>query len=161
MFAVKMLYCDKTHTLELLMANYTDITAEVITAFRDSMAAFADLTAWPDDIVEQSLCEADAETGGKGWGAFANDCRNFKRRGMFYYAAHWLATTYVDQDASDAGNISPSARLNVASKSVGDESVTYRVGAIQSTEDDYLSLTNYGVQYLRLRRRAAMGARAV
>ncbi|AUS00775.1 head completion adaptor [Vibrio phage 1.278.O._10N.286.54.E8] len=143
------------------MANYTDITAEVVTAFRDDMAAFTDDTDWPGDIVEQALCEADAETGGRGWGSFKLECRNFKKRGMFYYAAHWLATTYIDQTAADPSNVSPSARLNVASKSVGDESVTYRVGAIQSTEDDFLSLTNYGVQYLRLRKRSAMGARAL
>ncbi|MBO6199413.1 MAG: DUF4054 domain-containing protein, partial [Psychrobacter sp.] len=53
------------------------------------------------------------------------------------------------------------ARLNLAGKSVGDESITYRITAIQSAEDDFLSLTLYGVQYLRLRRRSAMGARAV
>ena len=141
------------------MANYTTINNEVITLFRTEMAAFTDESSWPDDIVEQALCEADSETGSRGWGKFKAECRNFKKRGMFYYAAHWLATTYVDQTATDASNVSPSARLNVASKSVGDESVTYRVGAIQSTEDDYLSLTNYGVQYLRLRKRAAMGAR--
>ncbi|AUR97658.1 head completion adaptor [Vibrio phage 1.243.O._10N.261.54.B5] len=143
------------------MANYTDITAEVITAFRDDMAAFTDDTDWPDDIVEQALCEADAETGGRGWGSFKLECRNFKKRGMFYYAAHWLATTYIDQTAADASNVSPSARLNVASKSVGDESLQYRVTAIEETGTDWLTLTNYGVQYLRLRKRSTMGARAL
>jgi len=138
-----------------------DITAEVITAFRDKMKAFGDLTKWPDDVVEDALCEADAETGGKRWGAYEDECRNFKQRGMFYFAAHWLATTYLNQTAADESAISPTARLNVASKSVGDESVTYRVGAIQATEEDWLSLTNYGVQFLRLRRRAGMGALAV
>lgn len=143
------------------MGNYVDINAAVITSFRDTMAAFTDDSKWPDDIIEQALFEADAETGGSGWGSFKNEPRNFKRRGMFYYAAHWLSSTYVDQTAADASNISPSARLNVASKSVGDESVSYRVGQMQSTEDDFLSLTNYGVQYLRLRKRAGMGARVV
>lgn len=140
-----------------------EITAEVVTAFREVQRAFGDVTTWPDDVVEDALCEADAETGGRGWGAFQlSDCRNFKRRGMFLFAAHWLATTYISPDgATDPTNISPTARLNVAAKSVGDESVTYRVGGIQSTENDWLSLTNYGVQFLRLRRRAAMGARAV
>jgi len=140
---------------------YTEITPSVIASFRDVQKAFTDLTKWPDDIVEEALCEADAETGGKGWGSFQDECRNFKRRGMFYYAAHWLATTYLKQTAEDPTDISPTARLNVAAKSVGDESITYRVGGIQKTEDDWLSLTNYGVQYLRLRRRAGMGALAV
>lgn len=138
-----------------------DITAEVITSFRAVQRAFTDAVKWPDDVVEQALCEADAETGGKRWGAYDDECRNLKQRGMFYYAAHWLATTYLTQTASDASAISPTARLNVAAKSVGDESVTYRVGAIQDTEEDWLSLTNYGVQFLRLRRRVGMGAVAV
>jgi hypothetical protein len=143
------------------MGNYVDINADVVAAFRESMAAFTSDLDWPSDIVEQALFEADAETGGAGWGAFKNEPRNFKRRGMFYYAAHWLASTYVDQTAADASNISPSARLNVSSKSVGDESLTYRVTAMEETSTDWLTLTNYGVQYLRLRKRAAMGARVV
>ena len=52
------------------MGNYVDIDAGVIAAFRDSMAAFTSDADWPDDIVEQALHEADAETGGSGWGAF-------------------------------------------------------------------------------------------
>ena len=137
------------------------ITLELITAFRNSPQGRAFGDKWPDDVVEAALCEADAETGSSRWGTYQDDCRNFKRRGMFYFAAHWLAVTYLTQDASDPSNISPIARLNVAAKSVGDESVTYRVGAIQKTEDDWLSLTNYGVQYLRLRGRAGKGAVAV
>ncbi|MGH9930727.1 MAG: DUF4054 domain-containing protein [Pyrinomonadaceae bacterium] len=139
----------------------TVIDAALVTAFRETMKAYADETKWPDDIIEQALCEADAETGGKRWGVYDADCRNFKRRGLFYFAAHWLAVTYATGTAADPSAISPTARLNVASKSVGDESVTYRVGGIQDTEEDWLSLTNYGVQFLRLRRRAGMGALAV
>ena len=80
---------------------------------------------------------------------------------MFYFAAHWLVVTYLQGTAADPSAISPTARLNVASKGVGDENISYRVGAIQKTEDDWLSLSNYGVQYLRLRKRAGMGALAV
>ena len=137
------------------------ITPALIASFRGAQPAFSDDTKWPDAVVEDALCEADVETGSSRWGTYQDDCRNFKRRGMYYYAAHWLAVTYLTQDASDPSNISPTARLNVAAKSVGDESITYRVGAIQKTEDDWLSLTNYGVQYLRLRGRAGKGAVAV
>lgn len=143
------------------MANYTDITPAVITSFRDQMKAFSDDTKWPNDVVEDALYEADTETGSRGWGAFKDDPRNFKRRGMFFYAAHWLAVTYLKQTAENPDDISPTARLNVAAKSVGDESITYRVGALQDTADDWLSLTNYGVQYYRMRKRAAIGARVV
>lgn len=137
------------------------ITQQIVDAFRIAQPAFADEAKWPDEVVVQGLCEADTETGSKRWGKYSTDCHSLKKRGMFYYAAHWLSVTYLTQDASDAGAISPTARLNVASKAVGDESVTYRVGAIQDTENDWLSLTNYGVQYLRLRRRVGMGAMAV
>ena len=137
------------------------IDAALIASFRLAQPAFTDIVKWPDSVVTDALCEGDAETGGKGWKAFEDICSNFKRRGMFYFAAHWLVTTYITGTAEDPSNISPNARLNTAAKSVGDESTTFRVGAIQSTEDDWLSLSNYGVQYLRLRRRAGMGALAV
>ena len=139
-----------------------EITPEIIAAFRLSQKQFTDVTVWSDDVVTEAFCEAFPECGGRGWGAFdVTDCQNFKRRGVFYFAAHWLAVTYSDTGATDPTDINSTARLNVAGKSVADESVTFRVGAIQSTEDDWLSLSNYGVQYLRLRKRAAMGARAV
>lgn len=139
-----------------------EITSEILTAFRASQLAFTSETKWPDNVVTEAFCEAFPECGGRGWGLFdVTDCQNFKRRGVFYFAAHWLSVTYSDNGAVDPTKISSSARLNIASKSVGDESVSYRVGAMQETQDDWLSLTNYGVQYLRLRKRAGMGARAV
>ena len=138
-----------------------DITPEILTSFREDQPAFTPAVKWPDSVIRKALCEADAETGSSRWRAFEDVCSNLKRRGMYYYAAHWLVTTYLTGDASDPSAISPTARLNVAAKSVGDESITFRVGAIQETEEDWLSLSNYGVQFLRLRRRVGMGARAV
>lgn len=139
------------------------ITPELIAAFRASQLAFSDETKWPDEIVQESFCEAFPEVGGRGWGILdITDCQNFKRRGLFYFAAHWLSVTYPSAaGATDPTNIDANARLGVSAKSVGDESITYRIAAIQSASDDWLSLTNYGIQYLRLRRRAGMGARAV
>lgn len=138
------------------------ITAAIVASFRAVQLAFTDTTKWPAGVVQEALCEADAETGSSRWGAYEDECHNLKRRGMFYFAAHWLSVTYpTGAGATDPTNIPSTARLNVAAKSVGDESVTYRVGAIQETENDWLSLTNYGVQFLRLRRRVGMGAKAV
>lgn len=141
-----------------------EITQGMTDKFREVMPAFSDLIKWPDDVVSMALCEAMAETGSSSrWGTLdLNNCGNFKRRGMFFYAAHWLSITYNGLNgATDPSNIDAAARLNLAGKSVGDESITYRITAIQSAEDDFLSLTLYGVQYLRLRRRSAMGALAV
>tara|TARA_R110002049_G_scaffold101556_10_gene246502 strand:+ start:9066 stop:9491 length:426 start_codon:yes stop_codon:yes gene_type:complete len=139
-----------------------EITPEIITAFRGSQRAFSDITKWPDEAITEALCDAFPECGGRGWGAFELDnCQNFKRRGVFYFAAHWLSVTYTDGGAANPENVTSTARLNTAAKSVGDESVSYRVTAIEDTRTDWLTLTNYGVQYLRLRRRAAIGARAL
>ena len=140
-----------------------EITQEIIDTFRVNKPAFSDVTKWPDEVVTEAFCEAFPECGGRGWGVFdVTDCQNFKRRGVFLFAAHWLSIEYTTgAGATNPTSVNPTARLNVAAKSIRDESVTYRVGAIQSTQDDWLSLSNYGVQYLRLRRRAGMGARAV
>ncbi|WP_432783720.1 DUF4054 domain-containing protein [Pseudomonas corrugata] len=138
------------------------ITPEIVASFRLVQLAFTDTTKWPEAIVQEALCEADCETGSSRWGAYEDDCHNLKRRGLYYFAAHWLSVTYpTGLGATDPTNVPSTARLNVAAKSIGDESVTYRVGAIQETENDWLSLTNYGVQFLRLRRRVGMGAKAV
>lgn len=136
-----------------------EITPELIASFRADKPAFAGATKWPDDYISAALCEADAETGGAGWGGFEDVCHNFKRRGMFLFAAHWLSTNYSDAGASP--NPSSQARLNVQSKSVGDESIAYRVPSMMTVGDDWLTYTNYGTQFYRLRRRAAMGALAV
>lgn len=138
-----------------------NITADIITKFRSEFnGTFSDIENWPDSVVRDALCEADAETGGSGWGAFELECHNFKWRGMMYYAAHWLATTYPSGAATGTGSPSE-ARLNVAGKSVGDESIQYRVAAMMDAGNDWLTYTNYGQQFYRLRRRAAMGALAV
>ena len=134
--------------------------AAMITAFRERMKAFVDDTVWPDAVVEDALCEAIAETNQARWGVYKAECGNFRMRGIFYFAAHWLSSMYLT-GASDTSAVNPSARLNLSGKSVGDESVQYRITEIQSTGDDWLSTTVYGVQYLRLRSRAGMGAVAL
>lgn len=134
------------------MPNYANVDADMIASFRSDMPAFSDDTTWPDDVVKRALYRADTETGSSRWKSYKDDPRNTKRNGMFYFAAHWLSVTYTTATAEDESNINASARLNVAAKSVGDESVTYRVGEMQDTGDDWLSLTDYGVQYYRMRK---------
>lgn len=139
-----------------------DITAEVITSFRTAYPVFSNVTTWPDVTLNIALCEGDVETGGKGWGGYEDDCHNFKQRGMFLYAAHWLAVTYPN-GASTAENSNGAATFAVQSKSVGDESITYATGSLNSAPlgDTWLASTSYGQQWMRLRRRAGMGALAV
>lgn len=135
------------------------ITPAIVTDFRTFLnGQFSDEGKWPDDIIIDVLCEADAETGGSGWGAFALECDNFKRRGMYLFAAHWLTFFYGDNPANGVGGI---ARLNTQSKQVGDESISYRVASMMDAGNDALTYTVYGQQFYRLRRRAGMGARVI
>ncbi|MNF67955.1 hypothetical protein D3C84_497860 [compost metagenome] len=136
-----------------------NITPEMIAEFRAFMPEFADVTKWPDSLIETAMCEADTETGSSRWGAFELARSNFKWRGMAYYAAHWLSTNYTTLGAASPPG--SGARLNVAGKSVGDESIQYRVASMMDAGNDWLTYTNYGQQFYRLKKRAGMGAKAV
>lgn len=130
-----------------------NVNSDVVADFRRMLPAFSDPNEWPAQIIEQFLIEADGETGASAWGEFKiGDMRSNKRKGMFYFCAHQLASFY-GESANDPSAVESSARLNIASKSIGDESVSYRITAMENTSDDYLSTTIYGVNYVRLRRR--------
>lgn len=120
-------------------------------------AGFDDTTAWPDGLIEIAISEAETETGGRGWGVYSSDMQNFRRRGMMYFTAAWLINNYGDAGISNG--IPGEARLNVASKSIGDESVSYRVPSMMEVNNDWLTWSAYGQQFYRLRKRAGMGAR--
>lgn len=137
------------------------ITQAMIDAFRayPLMKAFTDPAKWPDELIEEALCEADTETGSCRWGAFELECHNFKWRGMIYFAAHWLSTNFGT--AGVTADPASEARLNVQAKAVGDESIQYRVPVMMDVGSDWLTYTVYGQQFYRLRRRAGMGAIAV
>ena len=139
-----------------------EITPEIIASFRLAQPAFTDVVKWPEEVVEMALCEGDVETGGKGWGAFEDVCTNFKRRGMYLFAAHYLAATYP-KGATDSSQIGGSAKFATQSKTVGDESISFANGKANelSVGDGWLASTSFGQQWLRLRRRAGAGARAV
>lgn len=136
-----------------------EITEEIISQFRSKMSVFEDSTKWNDDTITDALEEADAETGGRGWGIYQNEPGNFKRRGMFAYASHWLAVTFPTGDAVMSGG----QKSAVAAKTVGDESVTYVTGNLTgaSTGEVWLASSGFGQQFIRLRNRAGRGARAV
>ena len=139
-----------------------EITPTIITSFRTAQPAFTDVVKWPDAVVTMALCEGDVETGGAGWGAFVDVCTNFKLRGMYLFAAHYLAATYP-RGATDSSQVGGSAKYATQSKTVGDESISFANGKANelSVGDGWLASTSFGQQWLRLRRRAGMGARAV
>lgn len=135
------------------------ITQEIINDFRRFLPAFRDVSTWGDEVTMMQLIEADAMTGGSVWGQFnIEDDSNFKKRGMYYLAAHYLVYYYGSIGASDPSKIKPEARLNVASKSIGDMNLSYRITEMEPTITDALSTTVYGVKYLELRSIASCNA---
>lgn len=137
-----------------------DITAQIITDFRDYYPEFADDTAWTEGFLTRFLCEGDEETGSR-WGSYDDGNCSLKKRGMFSYAAHKAVVGKAAATATQAGGIA-SALSRANSKSVGDESIGYAVsspesGSAQDQRGD-LDGTIYGQEFLRLRIRAGMGA---
>ena len=138
-----------------LWAKEMEISEDIICDFRRFFPPFSDRNNWPSEIIRQQMIEADCITGGRCWGKFnIDDDHNLKKRGMYFYTAHLLAY-FFGNSANDPTNVEASARLNIASKSVGDESVSYRITAMESTIDDAISTTVYGVQFMTLRRRCS------
>lgn len=134
--------------------NSVKITAQIVANFRAYYPAFANADLWPDDIVIRALEEADAETGPR-WGKYRAKTASIKARGMYAYAAHRLLMWKRAEEEEDAG-----ALYAVSAKSIGDESTSFAVPSV--TTDDLvlngdLPMTQYGVEFLRLRRRASAG----
>lgn len=144
-----------------------EITQEIIDSFRAYPlfnGFFSDNVKWPDELIEAALCQADAETGSSGWGVYADDCHNFKQRGMFLYAACWMLSTYPQGVDTGAG-IGIGASGQVSSKGVGDESISYATYSPKSQSEAsnswLMAIPPWGPMYLSLRRRAGRGARAL
>lgn len=137
-----------------------DITAEIVTAFRDHYDEFSDQDTWPDKVLTRALEDGDDETG-KRWGVYKP--RSIKLRGMFAFAAHRLVTGRINAASTEAGGLAGAANA-VASKSVGDESVSYAVPGQTMDErirNGDMTLTAYGLEFLRLRKIAGAGALCV
>lgn len=136
------------------------ITPEILVEFRAYFGGrYSDAAIWPDDLMYDVLASADFETGGQGWGPYYTGVQySLKKHGMFLYAAAYLSSFYGDDPSQ---TIDPNARLNVAGKSVGDESTQYRVAAMMDAGNDFLTFTTFGQEFYRLRKRAYLAARAI
>lgn len=136
------------------------ITPAILAEFRAYFnGRYSDSTIWPDDLLYDILYQADFETGGSGWGPYYTGVPySLKKAGMFLWAAAYLSSMYGDDPSAP---LDPNARLNVAGKSVGDESIQYRVAAMMDAGNDFLTYTTFGQEFYRLRKRAYLGARAV
>ena len=125
--------------------------SEVVDDFRSWMIAFKDSNQWTFEVIKIEIYKSIPELGER-WGTFKiGDPFSFFRNGLYHLTAHSLSVSYGVGIDGDASKITPDARMNPSSKSVADTSIQYRITEIQPAEDDWLSLTNYGVIFLRLR----------
>lgn len=136
------------------------VDAQIVSDFRAYYPEFSSTSDWPDATVTRYLDEAAQETGSTRWGQYITDPASFRARGLYAYAAHKLVLSKMREKAVAAGQ-APQAMNQVSSKQVGDESVQYAVtppepGKATSVGD--LDSTLYGQEFLRLRKRAGMGA---
>ncbi|QXF34276.1 hypothetical protein CE143_14795 [Photorhabdus luminescens] len=130
-----------------------EITAQIVTDFREYYPEFSNVEEWSDKSVIQALEEGDSETG-KRWLKYNARPASIKKRGMFAFAAHQL----VMRKRAMNGDVG--AAYAISSKSVGDESTSFAVPSVTSDEliiNGNLPLTSYGLEFLRLRRRAGTG----
>lgn len=137
-----------------------EVLPAIVADFRDYYPEFADTAAWSTLDVTRALEDADDETGAR-WGAYK--LRSIKLRGMFAFAAHRLAMRNLARTVTAGGGIA-STPYAVSSKSVADESISYAVptpSVMEQIANGDLPLTVYGIEFLRLRKRAGMGALCV
>lgn len=136
-----------------------EITQTIIDDFLERYPAFDDAALYSQDEITFALEDSDQETG-KRWGKYQRDPFSLKARGMFAYVAHRLSIDRLAAQATENG-MTPPAPAQVASKSVGDESISYAVAtpdADKSVGWGDLNSTVYGREFMRLRKRAGMGA---
>lgn len=136
-----------------------EITSRIVSDFRVYYPEFGDSAIWPDNEVVLALEEGDSETG-KRWLAYNARPASIKKRGLFAFAAHRLIMrrrqSGEDGKGGDAGAV-----YAISGKSVGDESTSFAVPSTsmeEQTVNGDLPMTSYGVEFLRLRRRAGTGA---
>ena len=130
-----------------------DITAPVISEFKEYYPEFSDSQKYSDALIKRCLEDSDQETGNR-WGRY-DDSTHLKQRGMFAFAAHMItmrtAATFVSGAGGVANVVSP-----ISSKSVRDESTSYAVVSpdyATSVMNGSLGNTFYGQEFLRLRSR--------
>ena len=130
----------------------------IIKDFRVLYDEFADEEYFPYHIMARALYFAAPVINEKYYGKFdINNNYKGSKRALYTLLAHVVYVAYggheSDYDRYDPTNIKQAAQMNPASKSVGDESIAYRIQRIQRATDDWLSLSYYGTVFLYLRER--------
>lgn len=145
-----------------MASPYPPIDDAMVADFRAFYPEFSDTTKYPDAMIKRALGVAFDEAGGCSWGSWEdpNLPYSFWKRGVYALAAFYLSL-WAGQAAAGGGAVTPGFQTG---KTVRDESVAFAApsAVTNAAQGDYLfSLSPYGLEWLRLRNRAGMGARAV
>lgn len=111
-------------------------------------ARFPEFATAADATVLLCLDDAALEVAAGAWGTLYE-------RGSYYHAAHFLALRIAATTGAIPGGGVPG---DVASRAVGDVSVSFVRSAPGSASDSSFIRTAYGTEYLRMLRRAGHGA---
>lgn len=122
--------------------------------FRVNLPEFSDSSRYPDSQISRWLAAGGSLLSVDAWGELLD-------YGLELWTAHHLALWRRNADTAAAGGAVGQGSGVVASKSVGDVSVSYDTGSGTLDGMADLNLTSYGVQFARLARQIGMGAPAV
>jgi hypothetical protein len=141
-----------------------DVTIDLTTVadFRAFYSEFADAVKWTDAAILRALHVSIGDIGGcgcSGWGTYFP--YSILQMAWFALTAHNLTFDKIRADAVN-GTGSASTPYVQSSKSIRDESVSQSIPGFvtggASAWDYLLSLTPYGIDFLKYRNRAGMGA---
>lgn len=141
---------------------YPDIDSAMISEFRAFYPEFTDATKFSDPLVLRALGVSFDEGGGIHWGQWVDPNLPYSlwKRAIYALTAFYIQLWLGGQQANGAA-VTP---MLVANKSIRDESTGNAVpqAVTGASYNDYLfTVSPYGMEWLRLRRRAGMGAMAV
>jgi hypothetical protein len=116
----------------------------------DFKIRFPEFVSVDDSRIQFWLDDAQLEVGEPAWGTLYE-------KGVMLLSAHLLSVDQSNSDEDESGG----ATGNVTSRSVGDVSVSFAKATSDSSSDDWYLQTNYGSEYLRLKKRVGMGIVAI
>ena len=114
----------------------------------DVKQRYPELTATTDGVINMAIGDAVPFFDQERWGSFF-------AQGFCAFVAHQVRR---NENAAAGGGAVAGA---IASKTVGDVSVSYQAAALLRAGDAYYATTHYGQRYLQLRRIVGLGAIAV
>ena len=115
-------------------------------AFRKSLPTFADVTAWPDDLMTAAWTEAIDHIPPTGRGRLSGDCR---RRAIYLLTAHILTLDKAQASGGTTGI--------VQAASIDKVSVTLAAVPVKNQFQWWLSQTSYGARLLALLKSKSAG----